>query len=321
MHKRRLNEWTLHLLIEPVGPLLIKSGGESGADPTLPSMNFVRTRHPQSGERTIYLPGSSLKGALRSHVERIVRTVHGDSTAICCDPLDGRNSCGTRTKNIKNTAEQYKALCLACRTFGHTVQASHFYIADAYPDQAIDDLAVRHQVAIDRLSGGVAVGPFDLEVAQTGRFETQITLINFECWQLGLLALTVRDLSESRLLLGYGKSRGLGRVKAYLGRLEVAYPGRLGDGNLGSVIMGAGALAPDMVGPYGFVPNDQVTLPSAGALVPDSVAWGRPLLRFGAPGNEPLTSLAQADLEAAHTQVAQVLAATVPAWSSYRPRQ
>ncbi len=321
MHKRRLNEWNVQLVIEPIGPLLIKSGGESGADPTLPSMNFVRTHHAQLG-RTIYLPGSSLKGALRSHAERIIRTVHGEASPACCDPLDGRNSCGSRTRTIKPAAEQYKALCLACRIFGHTVQASHFTIADAYPSNAIDeppDLQVRHQVAIDRLSGGVAVGPFEIEVAQSGRFETQITLINFERWQLGLMALVLRDLVEGRLLLGYGKSRGLGRVKAYVGRMEIAYPGRLSTDGVTSTIWGAGALAADLVEDYGFVGGDQGPLPVEGRLIPDSAIWGRPAICFGAQGQSPLLSLSSSDLEAAHASVLQVLASLVPAWASYRP--
>lgn len=318
MHKRRLNEWNLSLLIEPVGPLLIKSGGESGADPTLPDMNFVRTNHPQLG-RTIYLPGSSLKGALRSHVECIIRTVHGDKPNICCDPLSREHSCGSRTRNIGPTSAQYKALCLACRMFGHTVQASHFNIADAYPAEPIDELPVRHQVAIDRLSGGVAVGPFEMEVAQTGRFETQVTLVNFERWQLGLLAFALRDLAESRLLLGYGKSRGLGRVRAYLGRLEIAYPGRVNAEGLTTTVWGVGALAPDLVGSYGYAADDQGALPDGGTLIPDSATWGRPAVRFGAPGQTSLASLSQAELDAAHTSVFQVLASLVAAWSSYQP--
>jgi CRISPR-associated RAMP protein (TIGR02581 family) len=319
MHKRRVNEWVLNIVIEPVGPILIKSGEESGADPTLPDMNFVRTRHPISGERTIYLPGSSLKGALRSHAERIIRTVKGESPTICCDPLHRRASCGNRTRDIKDTARQYKSLCLACRTFGHTVQASHFFIADAYPDQALDRLSVRHQVAIDRLSGGVAVGPFELEVAEQGRFETRLMLVNFECWQLGLVALALRDLAEGRLLLGYGKSRGLGQVRAYLGRMEIAYPGHFEADHLTRTLYGVGALAPDLVSAYGYVAGDQAALPEGGMLVPESAAWGRPAVCFGAPGDAPLLALESRQLQSAHAQIAEVLKAMMPAWADYRP--
>jgi hypothetical protein len=256
---------------------------------------------------------------LRSHAERIIRTVHGDDRKTCCDPLSRRDACDKRTRKIRDTAAQYKALCLVCRMFGHTVQASHFFIADAYPAQAIDILPVRHQVAIDRLSGGVAVGPFELEVAQQGRFETQVRLVNFERWQLGLLALVLRDLSQGRLLLGYGKSRGLGRVRAYFGRLEIAYPGRLSGEGVTETLRGVGALAPDLVAAYGYVGGDQGPLPAGGQLIPDSVTWGRPAVRFGAPGEAPLTALDDAALDVAHAAISQVMAATVQAWAAYVP--
>lgn len=75
MHKRLVNHCTIELNLIPDGPILIKSGKE-GADPTKPQMEFVETYH--RGTRSIYLPGSSLKGAIRAHAERIVRTVGSD---------------------------------------------------------------------------------------------------------------------------------------------------------------------------------------------------------------------------------------------------
>jgi CRISPR/Cas system CSM-associated protein Csm3 (group 7 of RAMP superfamily) len=72
MHKRFVNHCTIELIISPCAPMLIKSGKE-GADPTKPDMEFVETYH--AGGKSIYLPGSSLKGAIRAHAERIVRTV------------------------------------------------------------------------------------------------------------------------------------------------------------------------------------------------------------------------------------------------------
>ena len=59
MHKQLVNEASFRFVIEPDGPILIKAG-ESGADPTRPDMEFVRTRWPGSKEPDVYLPGSSL---------------------------------------------------------------------------------------------------------------------------------------------------------------------------------------------------------------------------------------------------------------------
>lgn len=320
MHKMRINELTLEGLIEPDGPILIKSGVESGADPTLPSMNFVRTRHPREGAPTIYLPGASLKGVLRSHVERIVRTVHGADPKWCCDPL-GDDSCGKRLENENKraaltTSEEYRRLCLACRIFGHMAHASHFSAADAYPEKAINALPVRQGVAINRFSGGVGVGPFEMEVATAGRFGLRLMLVNFEIWQVGLLALALRDLAEGRLLIGFGKSRGLGKVSLALKRLEIGYPGRFGDFDPTTHLYGVGALVDkETAGKYGFVPGDRLAL-SGGKLAGDSALWGRPAVSFGLePGEQD--SQAEA-LERANQAIFAALARTVPAWAGYR---
>lgn len=300
MHKRRVNELTLRLLIEPDGPLLIKSGVESGADPTLPSMNFVRTHHPLTGDETIYLPGASLKGVLRSHTERIIRTVVGDDFLLCCDPLDRNLNCSERIRKekITDTTEQYKALCLACRMFGHMVQASHFLAADAYPDKPINTLPVRHNVAIDRLSGGVAVGPFDMEVALEGQFRTSLRLFNFELWQVGLLALTLRDLDEGRLRIGFSKSRGLGAVRVTLEELEIGYPGQFtADGrDFGQNLYGVGALAAALIDDYGYRVEDVVAYPATLPVAPESAIWGRPAVQVS--GNDAIRDVLRATVGA-----------------------
>lgn len=320
MHKRRVNELTLGFVVEPAGPLLIKSGGESGADPTLSAMNFVRTQHGRLGE-TIYLPGSSLKGVVRSHSERILRTVFGGAERAACDPLARRNSCSERLKSIPDTdtAQQYKELCLACRIFGHQYQASHIFISDAYPTRPVDTLPVRYNVAIDRLSGGVAVGPFDMEVAMESRFFTTISLVNFELWQVGLLALSLRDLAEGRVRIGFAKSRGLGEVRAYFTQLSIAYPGRLvaeDEQQLSQQILGVGALASDLTTAYGYVEDDRADYPQPAHLAPQSDIWGRPELQFGV-GDAGIAHLEGDALQNAHREVTAILAATIPAWGAY----
>lgn len=287
MHKMRLNELHLKGIMRPDGPVLVKSGGEAGADPTLPSMNFVRTLHPESGEPTVYFPGSSLKGAFRSHVERILRTRLGDDPETCCDPL-GRQSCGRRVENLSRgqrltPAEEYRELCYACRIFGHTVHAGHFIAADAYPKKPLNILPVRQGVAIDRFSGASQTNAlFDMEVAVEGQFELKLALVNFELWQVGLLALTLRDLAEGRLLLGFGKSRGLGKVNLALEQLKIAYPGRFDLPGNNQTLCGMGALVEKLNDQYGLRDGQasKVTLPVPGTLVAESAQWGRPTLAW-----------------------------------------
>ncbi|MCZ7672179.1 MAG: RAMP superfamily CRISPR-associated protein [Chloroflexi bacterium] len=248
MHKRRFNEFTLSFTIRPQGPLLIKSGQESGADPTLLDMNFVRTHHSGLGNSTVYLPGSSLKGTLRSYAEKVARTLGEEKGThfppFSCNPLGtsaspGRTDyyCGKYLDKKGEQADKHRLACPICRTFGHTSLASHLRLSDAYPLDPLEpermtwfeeanETEERDGVAIDRVSGAVAVGPFNLEVVTKGAFQGTLTLSNFQLWQLGLLAIVLRDLGQGRVPIGFAKSRGLGRVAVDYNRAEVAYPGR-----------------------------------------------------------------------------------------------
>jgi CRISPR-associated RAMP protein (TIGR02581 family) len=281
MHKRLVNELRLDLLIAPQSPLLIKSGKEAGADPTLLDMNFVRTNHASLG-RTVYLPGSSLKGVVRSYCEKIGRTVGLD----VCDPLTDE-SCGRRLGTDSRLrkasgAEIYQELCPICRLFGHTVMASHVWFADAYPTpgtiEAVNDTEERDGVAIDRISGAVAVGPFQLEVVTRGVFQAQLTVRNFQLWQVGLLAVALRDMADGRVPIGFAKSRGLGQVALTYRTLQISYPGQFGETielDFGTYLYGVTAFGIEE--DYGFFPEAPLPLPAPRHAEPE---WGRVTLTF-----------------------------------------
>ena len=109
MHKTLLNQACLRIVLKPRGPWLIKSGVET-PDPTRPGMEFVRTRHARVGD-TVYLPGTSLKGAVRSHAERVLQGIG----VQVCDPLDRRHACKA-PRGRHETSTVYKEQCPACRT-------------------------------------------------------------------------------------------------------------------------------------------------------------------------------------------------------------
>ncbi len=223
MHKRFVNHCTLDLTISPCGPILIKSGKE-GADPTKPDMEFVETYH--AGGRSIYLPGSSLKGAIRAHAERIVRTVGSDKSSSnriwANDPLNDKRE----YLSNKSSSEIYKLSCFTDQMFGSPEIASRVRIEDAYPvDRTQLKIEERNGVAIDRVFGSVAVGPFNYQVCTTGEFKTKIHLKNFTLAQLGLIGLVLRDLNDGWFGLGFAKSRGMGTVTVQFNSATVQYPG------------------------------------------------------------------------------------------------
>lgn len=227
MHKRFVNHCTIDFNIIPDGPILIKSGKE-GADPTKPDMEFVETYH--AGGRSIYLPGSSLKGAIRAHAERIVRTVGGDkrddnsNLPWANDPLNDKYK---YLENIKSTSDIYKLSSFTDQMFGNTSIASRVRIEDAHPDKSKPlKIETRNGVAIDRLFGSTIPGAlFSYEACTDGEFKTKIHLKNFTLAQLGLIGLVLRDLNDGWFGLGFAKSRGLGTVNVNLKQAVVQYPG------------------------------------------------------------------------------------------------
>jgi CRISPR-associated RAMP protein (TIGR02581 family) len=272
VHKQLMNEAILELAIRPDGPLLIKAGETGGLDPTHPDMEFVRTL------QQVFIPGSSLKGVLRAHAERIVRSLQAEVAEGrgACDPLKRGESCGDRIERQRlESHEKYRHSCFICRLFGNTVVASHVRFADALPvgDVTIEE---RNGVAIDRVFGSVAVGPFNYEVVTKGTFRTSIIFRNFTLPQLALVGLALRDVGEGRVGVGFGKSRGLGRVTIDWGQLTVRYPLaelRSQQRPDYAVLSGVGALVSAQArAAYGFGAADSVQLPDGLHFTTDD--WG-----------------------------------------------
>ncbi len=274
MFRRWLNHATVRVAISPRGPILIKSGQET-ADPTRPGMEFVRTRHAVHGD-SIYLPGTSLKGAMRSQAERVLRGLEIE----ICNPFDDRSGCrrgprqqggqgqrGGGRRQQPTSAEIFSAQCPACRTFGSFSVAGRCNVEDAYPWNGENGAAAgaanatetRWQVGIDRRTGQAQRSAlFDLEVAVAGTFHTTIHLENFQLWQLGLIAALLEDMDRGDLPIGFGKTRGLGQVGVAVERVDVETLGR--DGR---ALFGAAALCPQAeVRGYDLAPDDEMELPS-----------------------------------------------------------
>lgn len=254
MHKATFLEGTLRFTIAPDGPILIKAGESSGVDPVLPDMRFVRS------QGQIYIPGPSLKGVVRAQAERICRSLDGGEiqaqkltkrreqfgddeprVPLADNPLgsgtqyggldDMNYSSGRAIEDMKlpagaeRSAIVYRRSSLVSQIFGHTSLAGRVRFADAQSkDLKLEDVEERNGVAIDRIYGSVAVGPFNYEVVVGGTFGSRIDFKNLTLAQLGLLGLALRDLAEGRVGIGFGKSRGLGRVKVTFDELSLRYP-------------------------------------------------------------------------------------------------
>jgi CRISPR-associated RAMP protein (TIGR02581 family) len=229
MFKQTLNRAVLRIRIDTISPLLIRAG-DVGLDPAAADLACVRTRHGQFG-RTVYIPGSSLKGVIRSTSEAVVRGKKYGGVEGACDPLNHKASCGSAisSNDKRDTAAVHRRHCLSCRLFGSTVLKGRCSVRDLFPwphntfeldgDVAehfkrANNTEVRHGVSIDRILGSVKHGPFDSEIVPAGvSFWGDIALENYQAWQLGLLSAAIADLNDGFAQLGSTKSRGFGVVE------------------------------------------------------------------------------------------------------------
>lgn len=235
MLRKWLCQADIKITIEPVDPVLIKSGYA-----TMDGTDMVPVSTFKNGRTVYYFPGSSLKGVLRSHLERIARTLQPGK--VCLPYYDpNRNmsvpvaaeqnshGCGYRPRRGPASAA-YADSCAVCRMFGSLKFGGRFSISDAYPLPDHDpEPELRNGVGIDRFTGGTVPGVlFDLQVLVDGKFEASLRLTNFELWQLAAVNLLLLDLKDEMITIGSGRSRGLGRVRATVTSYRLAYARAVG---------------------------------------------------------------------------------------------
>lgn len=176
------------------------------------------------------LPGSSLRGVLRSHAETIARTIvtsksvnEAEFLASCpaCHPsqsnateaLANCDSLLRESGQLGNDDEPDPSdLCLACRMFGSTRAGSRLLVEDSSaigrPGKKVMDF-----VGIDRFTGGGKdQAKFDAFTVWQPTFNVKLHLVNAADWELGWLMLVLRDLSDGLLTVGYGAAKGFGRA-------------------------------------------------------------------------------------------------------------
>lgn len=254
MFRTLQNTASFQLTLVPDGPILVRAQSV-GIDPGLADMEFQRTR--RDGKSTVFLAGSGLKGVLRSHCERLLRS--GPAQRFACDPtrVQDPKTCGSSRGGERNPAVYpHDGNCGACFTFGSLKLAGRFRISDAYPSSELHEVAnrteVRAGVGIERKSQAASTGVlYDTEVVVGGGFETRLSGENYSLWQLGLVLAALQDLDAGLVRIGGCKARGMGTVKVQNQVIELAFLDRE-DGRL------TGARRMDDGGPDYSLPADDV---------------------------------------------------------------
>lgn len=234
------------------GDLIAETGihigvGSSSIDPSATDSPVIRDSRGRP-----FIPGSSLKGAIRSHLESIVRSLSRNGF-WSCDPLaepcilprkeNGREGIEEikervekqATKDNKRDQALYDRLltaeidglsCTLCRLFGSPWLASHVLIKDAFviTERWGRRIELRDGVGIDRDTETARQGvKYDFEVvpATTG-FNLEIMAENLDDWLMGLLAIGLREMENGRIALGGKTTRGLGAVRFAPREIETA---------------------------------------------------------------------------------------------------
>jgi CRISPR-associated protein Csm3 len=235
--ERVTGRWSFRGVVEAVSGLHIGAGIGNGlaADSAI-----VRTSNGRP-----YLPATTIKGALRTCVDRlgpVVGAVRGITSCglspreeTCPSPSGSpayqavasalrefRGTPGEREEQLLRLLEE--RLCSTCRLFGSPWLAGRVYVGDAVPvgdgDVPVD---IRDGVGIDRDSGVARdLSHYSYEAIPANlRFDFQLRAENLDETDGALLALALGEWQRGALRLGGGAGRGLGITRLTLQSVQV----------------------------------------------------------------------------------------------------
>jgi CRISPR-associated protein Csm3 len=208
-------------------------GAGGSGDPLATDLPVVR-----DGSGRPYIPGSSLKGVLRSAAEALLHGAPfagkpGEAALWACQMMSGapcithdqvvelrdkkENEPGRETVDAgREVAEAvWNASCTVCRLFGSLAMASRVRFPDLPLVGDLPGMELRNGVGIDRDKGLAADKVlYDFEAVPPGTsFRLTVILDNPEDSDAGLLLYLFHEMNEGNLALGGKTSRGLGQVR------------------------------------------------------------------------------------------------------------
>lgn len=174
-----------------------------------------------------YIPGSSLKGSLRSFIERLAQSgileheeyqppcIYG---TMCLSQYSTGKDRENLLKEVGEAAFQDRlaeSSCPICHLFGNQLRAAKVRINDAtLSSEWHHHFDIRQGVGIDRDTGIAVRGAlYDFEVVPAGTaFRIQLTAENLTILEKKWLLIGLEALRQGRIPLGGKLARGLGEV-------------------------------------------------------------------------------------------------------------
>lgn len=175
-----------------------------------------------------FIPGSSLKGVLRTYLERLGQAnilekgnyhdpcMYGDT--MCLSQYNSKDARNKLLKKCEENGEDFhetlaKESCVICHLFGNQLRAGKVRISDAMVTGDWQDVyEIRKGVGISRDTGKAIRGAlYDFEVIPAGtNFGIEILADNLTPLEEKWLLVGISGLIQGRLLLGGKTARGLG---------------------------------------------------------------------------------------------------------------
>jgi CRISPR/Cas system CSM-associated protein Csm3 (group 7 of RAMP superfamily) len=177
----------------------------------------------------LFLPGASLRGAIRSQAERIARTLvnlrvdNEDDFLKHCPAPNPFVTRGDRQNGIESSAARIRQQAPDKRTDAESYDLAEqlFGSVDWGSRLAVEDAPLAGEptwkkldfVAIDRFTGGAADGAkFDAYALWQPRFRCRLHLEAPQSWEIGWLLYVLKDLIDGRVPVGFGAAKGFGDV-------------------------------------------------------------------------------------------------------------
>jgi len=177
-----------------------------------------------------FIPGSSIKGVIRTQLERVIRSLNNEPSKFnACDPFgnpcvskDDKDSFIRELKDVRDKEREeelskniWNKSCTVCRLFGSPWLASRFGFRDARlvnSSELVKITEIRDGVGIDRDRGAAKDGlKYDFEVVSpNAKFRLSIIAENAELLEIGLLLAILRPWQEGYMPIGGKSTRGPG---------------------------------------------------------------------------------------------------------------
>ncbi len=207
------NKYILKGVLVAVDPIHIGTSNKSSLDPVDVDSSVLKDSRGYP-----VIPGSSVKGVVRSWFESVLR----GAGVYVCDVLDKYKYCTKSHENeIKNEKKDkekaelaYKYSCEACRLFGGREIAGKIQFKDCYLIGE-PSFELRDGVGIDRETGAAkGSAKYDFEIiSKDSEFSFYLTAENLDKNQQKYFDFIVEGLKSGDLSVGGMTTRGLGRFK------------------------------------------------------------------------------------------------------------